>query len=376
MPLEPFRRGPTWWARGRVEYLGAAITDYYRCSTGASEEAGAWDWCRAEEERQIRRHVLGDDALAEPPAKFTFADAVLLYKPSAADAGYLVPILSKFGSLPVADITPKLVRELGEALYPDASTDTWVRHVVTPVRSVINNAHDLGHCAPIRIKGYSKEERVAQDLKRGRKSRVKKTPGSWEWLLKFRQHAPKQHGALAMFMFMTGARISQAIAMHPDRHLKLDENMVCIPAAKGHDDRWIAVPSELVVELASLPRLYPRGFERTAENLRVFGFADRSSPRKGWAKTCKLAGIDLLPFHAAGRHGFGQEMNVRQGIDEKAAGDFGGWSDTSLMRRTYTHAEKTAEKIHEAQLRGLRAAEEKTKLTLFRPIEAKKRGKA
>jgi hypothetical protein len=35
---------------------------------------------------------------------------------------------------------PKLVRELGEGLYPEASTDTWVRHVVTPVRSVINNA--------------------------------------------------------------------------------------------------------------------------------------------------------------------------------------------------------------------------------------------
>jgi hypothetical protein len=28
----------------------------------------------------------------------------------------------------------------------------------------------------------------------------------------------------------------------PDRHLKLDQNMVCIPAAKGHDDRWITVP--------------------------------------------------------------------------------------------------------------------------------------
>jgi hypothetical protein len=100
--------------------------------------------------------------------------------------------------------------------------------------------------------------------------------------------------------------------------------MVCIPAAKGHDDRWITVPQELVRELASLPRLYPRGFARTQDNLRVFGFADRSSPRKGWAKACKLAGIDLLPFHAAGRHGFGQEMNVRQGIDEKAAGEFGG----------------------------------------------------
>jgi hypothetical protein len=40
---------------------------------------------------------------------------------------------------------------------------------------------------------------------------------------------------------------------------------------------------------------------------------------KGWAKACKLAGIDLLPFHAAGRHGFGQEKNVRQGIDRCSA---------------------------------------------------------
>jgi len=67
---------------------------------------------------------------------------------------------------------------------------------------------------------------------------------------------------------------------------------------------------------------------------------------------------------------------VRQGIDEKAAGEFGGWSDTSLMRRTYTHAEQTAEKIHEAQIRGLRAAEQATKLTLFSSADGKKKGKA
>lgn len=259
-----------------------------------------------------------------------------------------------------------MVRDLGEQLYPHTSTDTWIRHIVTPVRSVINNAHDLGRCPPIRIRGYSKEERVAQDLIRGRKSRVKKTPGSWEWLLKFRQHAPKQHAALALFMFMTGARISQAVAMHPKQHLKLEKNLVCIPAAKGHDDRWLTIPAELVTELRSLPRRYPRGYDQKPENLRVFGFADRSSPRKGWAKACELAGIDLLPFHAAGRHGFGQEMNIRQGVDEKAAGEFGGWSDTGLMRRTYTHAEQTAEKVHEAQLRGLRQAEKKTNLSLFR----------
>jgi len=368
MPLAPYRRGPTWWVRGRVEYLSIPITGYYRSSTGASDESGAWEWCRQEEEKQIRRHLLG--GVKPQAAPFTFAEATLLYSASAADAGYLVPIVPKFGELPVAEITPKLVRNLGAELYPDASTDTWLRQVVTPVRSVINNAHDLGKCGAIRIKGYSKEERVAQDLKRGKKSRGERKPGSWEWLLRFRQYAPRQHAALAMFMFMTGARISQAVSMHPDKHLKLDESQVCIPAAKGHDDRWLSIPEELVEELAALPRLYPRGYDRKAENLRVFGFADRSSPRKGWASACKEAGIELLPFHSAGRHGFGQEMNVRQGIDEKAAGDFGGWADTSLMKRTYTHAEQTAIKIHDAQRRGIKIAEASTNLKL-RP----KRGK-
>jgi integrase len=170
-----------------------------------------------------------------------------------------------------------------------------------------------------------------------------------------------------MFMFMTGARISQAIAMHPVKHLDLPGRRALIPAAKGHQARWVDLAPELVAVLQALPPLYPRGVERTPANMRLFGFADRSSPRKGWAAACKAAGIDRLPFHAAGRHGFGQEMNVRQPIDEKAAGAFGGWSDTALMRRTYTHAEQTAQKVHRAQRKGLRLAERKTKLTLAKP---------
>lgn len=358
MSLEPYRRGKTWWARGRVDYLGKPITEYYRCSTDSSEEAGAWRWCQEEEQRRVRRHLLGDEKA------LTFAEAVLFYTAGTADAGYLEAIVVKIGTWLIADITPKMVRDLAAELYPDASTDTWIRQVVTPVRAVINNAHDLGKCPPIRIKGFTKEERVAQDNRRGRTSRVKRTPGSWEWLLRFRAHAPARHAALALFMFMTGARIGQAVAMHPGRHLDLQNGRACIPGAKGHGDRWIDIPPELVTELANLPPLYPRGVERKPANLRLFGFADRSSPRKGWATACKAAKIEALPFHAAGRHGFGQEMNVRQAIDEKAAGEFGGWSDTTLMRRTYTHAEKTAQKVHRAQRRGLRLAEKKTKISL------------
>lgn len=57
-------------------------------------------------------------------------------------------------------------------------------------------------------------------------------------------------------------------------------------------------------------------------------------------------------------------MNVREKVDEKAAGAFGGWTDLNLMRNTYTHAEDTEIKIHEAFKRGLRKAELKTNLKL------------
>lgn len=358
MPLELYRRGETFWVRGRIEHQGAPISDYYRCSTGTSDEAGARSWIREEEARRIRRHLLGDEA------GLTFAEAVLLYEADPKTAEYLLPILDKIGEMMVTQITPRFVRELGSDLYPENGTATWTRQVISPIRAVINNAHDLGKCPPIRIKGYTKTEAVAQDKARGRTGRKRYPPGSWEWLLAFRQHASARHGALALLMFCTGARISQACEMHPGKHLDLQNGKACIPGAKGAPDRWLDIPTELVVELANLPPLYPRGWARKKENLRVFGWSSRSGPRKGWETACKRAGIEFIPFHSAGRHGFGQEMNVRQRLDEKAAGEWGGWSDTNLMRRTYTHAEGTKDKVHSAFYAGLRAAEAATGLQL------------
>lgn len=351
-------RGTTYWARGRITHQGQPLGDYVRCSTGASNEAGAWAWCREEEARRVRRFLIGDESA------LTFAEAVLLYESDPKTANYLIRVVQEIGDMTVATITPRMVRELGAILYPTAGTSTWTRQVVSPVRAVINNAHDLGKCGPIRIKGFSKSDKVAQDKKRGSTGRSTYPPGSWEWLLAFRQHAERKVATLALFMFVTGARIGQATAMHPDEHLELQNARVCVPGAKGHHDRWLKIPMELVAELASLPRLWPRGRKRTSANLRVFGYADRTAPRKAWKSTIKAAKIEFIPFHAAGRHGFGQEMNVRRGVDEKAAGSWGGWSDTNLMRRTYTHAEAVEAKMHEAFYEGLREAERKTGLSL------------
>lgn len=365
MPLEPYLRGAVWWAKGRVEYNGRPVTGYIRESTESSSEAGARDWISEREERERRRYLLGEEHLP-----LTFNDAVLLYDCDPDTADKLIPIATELGPLLVRDITPKMVRELGKKLYPRNATDSWRRWVVTPARAVINNAHDQlggGRCPAITIKGYTEEERVAQDKARKKASRLERRPGDWDWLLQFRQHAGRYHSALALFMFATGARIGQAVAMHPKTHLDLQACKATIPSAKGHADRTVTLPIEVVAELANLPAKTPRGWNRDDKrNLRVFGFADRCGPLQGWRTACERAGIEYIPPHAAGRHGFGQEQVVRQGTDDKAAGKYGGWRDTELMRRTYTHAEGAEDKVLAGFRTGLEQAENRTGLKLLR----------
>lgn len=362
MPLEPYPRGKVWWAKGRVEYNGREISDYIRESTGASDPAGARDWIAEREEQERRRYLTGEQ---ERP--LTFMDAALLYSGPPSMAKHLRPIIAEIGHKLVRDITPAEIRALGPRLYPHNCTDSWRRWVVTPVRAVINNAHDIrgSLCPPIRIEGYTRVERLKQDRIRGKKSRVQKKPGDWKWLLRFRQHAKSYHAALALFMFATGARVGQACRMTPE-HLDLQNARVCIPAGKGQDDHWITIPMELVVELANLRAKTPRGWPRTAANKRVFGFASADGCRKGWRTACKNAGIEHIPPHAAGRHGFGQEMLIRQGQDAQAVSRFGGWSDPTMLHRVYTHAEDSEAKIHAGFRTGLVQAEKETGLKLMK----------
>lgn len=366
MPLEAYLRGKTWWARGTVDINGRPITEYIRESTKSSTERGAQDWITEREALEIRRHHVGEEAEA-----MTFARAVELYDPNPDMAKYLIPILKEFGPVACKNITAGLVRDLAKRLYPNNSTDSWKRWVITPTRAVVNGAHARypNECPRLYIAGFTAEERIEQDKKRGKKSRVRKTPGSWEWLLKFRSKANQKNRALALFMFTTGARIGQTVSMHPD-DLNLDQKIATIPGAKGHDDRQVVLLEELVDELRALKPRVPRGWENKPENLRVFGYADRFSPLKNWRTACKAAGIEYLPPHSSGRHGFGQEMRVRQGVDTKAIEDVGGWSPAGgMVDRTYTHAENTSEKILTALRTGLVQAENSTGLKAAEMVE-------
>lgn len=342
MPLEPYPRGRTWWVRGRIELDGQPITDYYRCSTGASTESGARDWIAAETARQRHRHITGDSAPA-----LTFADAVLLYPARPAEAKKLMRVLPVLGDRPVASITPKELRDLGRTLMPHAACDTWWREIVTPVRAVINYAHDSGLCPPIRVRGYSQKERVDQDAARGKTSRVERQPADRAWISAFIAAADPYNAALVAFMFETGARVGQAVALRP-ADLDLQNARVWIPASKGHPAQWVAISQAMMITLANLPAKRPRA-RRGEKRLppRVFGYAHPTSMHARWRSICAKAGIPYLSPHEAGRHGFYTELRVRQGVDPITAARAGRWSDPALPDRIYAHSDVDEREIRE-----------------------------
>ncbi|WP_392338825.1 tyrosine-type recombinase/integrase [Loktanella salsilacus] len=342
MPLEPYLRGDIWWARGKIEIDGQAITGYRRISTGAFTEAGARDWIAEETARQRRRYIVGD-----APDALTFDDAIVLYPAKPATAKMLLRVLPELSGRTVSSITPKELRSLGPKLMPACATDTWWREIVTPVRAVINNAHDEGLCPPIRVRGYSRKERMEQDAQRGKQSRVEKTPGDRVWLAKFMGKADVYNAALAAFMFETAARIGQAVQLRP-QDLDLMNGRVWLAESKGHPAQWVAISRDMVVKLANLKAKQPRaqiGYQKLPP--RVFGYATPTSMHARWRTICKAAGIPYLPPHQAGRHGFYTEMRVRQGLDPISAAKAGRWADSALPDRVYAHTDLDERNLRE-----------------------------
>lgn len=339
--LTVYKRGATWWAKGRVEYNGADISPYLRFSTGSSNQTKAAQIASEYEAREIRRYIVGSER------SLTFADAILEYKAKPNDAGYLAKILPHLGEIMISDISPRLVRDLGPKIYPTAATDTWHRQIITPVSAVINNAHDLGLCPPIRIKTYSPQERIAQDRHRGKQSRPERKPGSWEWLDSVRPYCNAYVAAGNDFMFETGARISQIIAIEP-QDLDLPNCRVFLPSSKGHPDQWISISSEMRCTLANLP---PRAPHNSREGYklspRVFGYADRTGYTAALRKACKAAGIEYLSPHQLGRHGFFTELTVRQGVDPVTAAKAGRWSGPALPNARYAHSDTEQREIRD-----------------------------
>ena len=238
----------------------------------------------------------------------------MLYRSAGKQDRFLRPVEDYWKDTPIKAITGGAIRQSAIELYKTAGAATRNRQAIVPTQAIINHAasHDL--CPHIRVARFPVAKKV-------------KSPATWEWVQAFMVHAKKPNlAALACFMFLTGARISQALSVGWNDVDFRSKKVRIRATAKGDDDRLAHMPDALVVALANIPD------DRTGL---VFSFKSRGNCKTQWAGAIKRAGIEPLSYHCC-RHGFATAL-LDKGVSPITVAKKGGWKDARHVFETYGH---------------------------------------
>jgi integrase len=303
MPLKLKKRGEIW------HYTGTVAGRRLRGSCKTSQRAEAEKIANEVERKWLDRDRYG------PGAHLTFAQAALEYRKLGKVPRYLELVEDYWKDTPVKDITRGALTRAAIALLPNGKGAYRNRAVIVPTCAVVNHAADLELCAPIRPKRF-------------KEIKPKREPVTWEWVQVFMAHASPHLGALACFMFLTGARISEALGVRW-RDIDLSSATAEIVMGKlGGETRTAHLPPELVAAMARIP-----GDRKPDE--RPFFYAGYGSCKDPWNLAIKRAGIKRLTPHSC-RHGFATGM-MHAGIDPVTVAEKGGWKSAEQLFRTYGH---------------------------------------
>lgn len=303
MPLRLKKRGDVW------HYSGTIAGRRVRGSTKTAIKDEAEHIANAVE----RRALQGD---RDPGSVLTFAQAAWEYRKVHGEPRYLVMVEDYWKDTLVKNINRGALKLAAVTLLPDATGAYRNRAVIVPTAAVINCAADLGLCPPFRPERFPELKAVRE-------------PATWQWVQAFMANASPHLGALACFMFLTGARISEALSVKWE-HVDFGAARVRIRMGKlGGQERMAHMPPELVAALANIPS----NRENTAQ---VFPYAGYGSCKDPWEVAIRCAGIKRLTPHSC-RHGFATTL-LHAGIDPITVAKRGGWKDPQQLFRTYGHA--------------------------------------
>lgn len=266
MPLKLYRRGPIWHYRGTV--AGRRL----RGSTGTESAEIAQQIVGEIDRRAWKGHIHG------PEAVLTFAQAAILYREAQKPTRFLDRIEDYWRDALVRNISVGAIKQSAIALYPGTSGATRNRQVIVPTQAIINHAADMDLCQKISVKRFPVETK-------------EKVPATWEWVEAFMAAANPHMGALACFMLLTGARISEALALDWT-DVNLGSRRALVRQTKVGAERRAHLPAVLVAALANIEG------ERVGK---VFRYSSRSTAKIQWNKYRDGAGLAKLSFHAC-RH--------------------------------------------------------------------------
>ena len=303
MPLTVFKRGEIYHYRGSV--AGRRL----RGSTGTKDKKTAQRIAADIEAKQWKGHLDG------PEAVLTFAQAAILYRNAGKPDRFLDPVEVYWKDTPVKNITSGAVRNAAITLYPNAKGSTRNRHIIVPTQAIINHAAELELCRPLKVTRFQSETK-------------KKKPITWRWVQSFMAHSNPHLGALCCFMFLTGARVSEAINVLW-KDVDLGARRVLIRQTKVGSERYAHMPPELVVAIANIQS------NRNAD-AKVFKYSTRDTAKPQWNKAIKRAGIEYLTYHSC-RHGFATAL-LHKKVDPITVSKLGGWKSAQHVFDTYGHA--------------------------------------
>lgn len=316
MPLEIEDRADKgiWYVVGTFD--GKRI----RRSLKTRDRKTALEQCALFEAKLWKRHSYGEEAVR------TFEEAALHYMQQGGECRYLAKLIRRLKGRTLATLKPGEIRGLATELYPKAGGATKNRQVITPAKAVINHAHDLGWCAPIKIKPFEEAKPTA------------KKPVDREWLDAFMKQADAMGlphlAGIVLFMHDTAARVSEAMRVR-GKHVDLAQRVCLLEKTKTDENVVCALTSELVLRMAQL---------NAGPDDRVFSYTNRVAVNQRIKSVCKKAGIEYRSSHAAGRHTFATDA-IADGIDVKSAMEAGRWKSVTIFMGRYVHADDAAAKV-------------------------------
>jgi integrase len=302
MPLQLYKRGKKWHYRGSI--AGRRL----RGSTGAEDRKIAERVAAKIQDDTWKGHLDG------PAAVLTFAQAVLKYRAAGKETRHLPPIEDYWKETLVKDITEGAIIQSSIELLPKAKAATRNRNVIVPTRAVINHCARMKLCPKISVEHFE-TVKVVRDY------------ATLEWIEAFMEHANPHLGALALFMFLTGARISEALRLQW-KDVDFARKVAFIGETKAGNPDEAHLPQTLIVALGNITRREP--------NRPVFWYMAQSSAKEPWRTAIKRAGIRKLSFHSC-RHGFATAL-LRAGVDVVTIAKLGRWKSPEHVFKTYGHA--------------------------------------
>jgi integrase len=301
MPLKIYRRkGSLVW-----QYRGTLAGNRLRGSTGASDKETATRIASEIENKFWKRGLDGKEKA------LTWPKAVALYVAAGKSTRFLLPLTMYWKDARIADVNGGTIRQAAMDILPNAKNSTRNRQVIVPTQAVINHCAELELCQHLKVKRPKVETRI-------------KKPITLEWINNFRSNADRADiGVLALFLFGTGARISEALGVQW-KDVDFKNRQVLIRQTKLGNERYANLPPDLFVAIANLPR-----------DKDPFAIA-YTTARDAWARTVKTADIEPLTFHSC-RHGFATGL-LMHGVDVITIAKLGGWKSAQHVFQTYGHA--------------------------------------